>query len=179
MFINLWFLQLLYMLINLTFVITFKNLIKKIMSLLEKIDADIKAAMRAREKEKLEALRAVKNAILVQRTEKGSGGSVASDDEIKLLKRLVKQRKEAAELYRQQNRDDLAQVEEFQSGIIEVYLPEQLSEEKIVEMVKEIISKTGATGMKDMGKVMGLAAKDLTGKADNKMVSDIVKRLLS
>lgn len=149
------------------------------MSLLEKIDADIKAAMLGREKEKLEALRAIKNAILVQRTEKGSGGSVASDDEIKLLKRLVKQRKEAAELYRQQNRDDLAKVEEFQSEIIEVYLPEQLSEEEISETVRAIIRDSNAQGMKDMGKVMGRAAKDLAGKADNKLVSDIVKKLLS
>lgn len=149
------------------------------MGLLEIIDKDIKAAMLAREKDKLEALRAVKNAILVQRTEKGSSGKVESDDEIKLLKRLVKQRKEAAELYMQQNRADLAKLEEFQSEVIEKYLPEQLSEEAISEQISLIIKETGAQGMKDMGKVMGLAAKKFAGKADNKLVSEIVRKLLS
>ncbi len=149
------------------------------MSLLEKIDQDIKKAMLAKEKEKLEALRAVKNALLVQRTEKGGGGTIDADMEIKILKRLVKQRKEAAELYLQQNRKDLAEVEDAQAEIIDSYLPEQLSEEEIRKVVKDLIEKLGASGMKDMGRVMGAATKELAGKADNKQVSAIVKEYLS
>lgn len=149
------------------------------MSLLEKIDQDVKKAMLAKEKEKLEALRAVKSALLLQKTEKGGGNTIDEDAEIKILKRLVKQRKEAAELYVQQNRKDLAEVEETQAEIINSYLPEQLSEEDIRKVVKELIEKLGASSMKDMGKVMGAASKELAGKADNKLVSDIVKDLLS
>ncbi len=149
------------------------------MSLLEKIDQDVKKAMLAKEKEKLEALRAVKSALLLQKTEKGGGNTIDEDAEIKILKRLVKQRKDAAELYVQQNRKDLAEVEETQAEIINSYLPEQLSEEDIRKVVKELIEKLGASSMKDMGKVMGAASKELAGKADNKLVSDIVKDLLS
>lgn len=149
------------------------------MSLLEKIDQDVKKAMLAKEKEKLEALRAVKSALLLQKTEKGGGNTIDEDAEIKILKRLVKQRKEAAELYVQQNRKDLAEVEETQAEIINSYLPEQLSEDDIRKVVKELIEKLGASSMKDMGKVMGAASKELAGKADNKLVSDIVKDLLS
>lgn len=149
------------------------------MGLLEKIDQDIKKAMLAKEKDKLEALRAVKNALLVQRTEKGASGAIAEDAEIKILQRLVKQRKEAADLYLQQNRKDLADVELFQAGVIEVYLPEQLSEDEIKNVITSIIAETGAQGMKDMGKVMGQATKKLAGKADNKMISSLVKELLS
>lgn len=149
------------------------------MSLLEKIDQDIKKAMLAKEKEKLEALRAVKNALLVQKTEKGGGGAIDEDAEIKILKRLVKQRKEAAELYEQQNRRDLAEVEEAQAEIIGSYLPEQLSEEDIRIVVQKLIAKLGATSMKDMGRVMGAATKELAGKADNKQVSAVVKDTLS
>lgn len=149
------------------------------MSLLEKIDQDIKKAMLAKEKEKLEALRAVKNALLVQKTEKGGGSAIDEDGEIKILKRLVKQRKEAAELYVQQNRKDLAEVEEAQAEVINSYLPEQLSEDDIRKVVKDLIEKLGASSMKDMGRVMGAASKELAGKADNKLVSDIVKDLLS
>ncbi|TVQ08683.1 MAG: GatB/YqeY domain-containing protein [Bacteroidetes bacterium] len=149
------------------------------MNLLERIDQDIKKAMLAREKEKLEALRAVKNALLVQRTEKGAGSIIDEEAEIKILKRLVKQRKEAAELYVQQNRKDLAEVEEAQADVISGYLPEQLSEEDIRQVVKGLIEQLGARDMKDMGKVMGAASKELAGKADNKLVSAIVKELLS
>ncbi len=149
------------------------------MNLLERIDQDIKKAMLAREKEKLEALRAVKNALLVQRTEKGAGSIIDEEAEIKILKRLVKQRKEAAELYVQQNRKDLAEVEEAQSKVISGYLPEQLSEDDIRQVVKGLIEQLGASDMKDMGKVMGAATKELAGKADNKLVSAIVKELLA
>ncbi len=149
------------------------------MSLTETIDRDIKSAMLAKERDKLDALRAIKNALLVQRTEKGGSSSIDSETEIKLLKRLVKQRKEAADLYLQQNRQDLAEAEMFQAGIIETYLPEQLSEDAVKETVERIIRETGASGMKDMGKVMGQASKELAGKADNRMVSSIVKDLLS
>jgi uncharacterized protein len=149
------------------------------MNLIEKIDQDIKKAMLAREKEKLEALRAVKSALLLLRTEKGSTSEIDDDIEIKLLQRLVKQRKEAAGLYQQQNRNDLADVELSQAAIIEHYLPEQLSEEEVRSIIKGIIVETGASGMKDMGKVMGKASRDLSGKADNKTVSAMVKELLS
>jgi uncharacterized protein len=149
------------------------------MNLLETINNDIKKAMLAREKDKLEALRAIKNAILVQQTEKGAPDKLSEDTAIKLLQRLVKQRKEAAEVYQQQKREDLAQPELFQAEIIQSYLPEQLSEQQITEKIKSIIEETGAQGMKDMGKVMGKASKDLAGKADNKVVSSIVKDMLS
>jgi uncharacterized protein len=149
------------------------------MNLLETINNDIKKAMLAREKDKLEALRAIKNAILVQQTEKGAPDELSEDTAIKLLQRLVKQRKEAAEVYQQQKREDLAQPELFQAEIIQSYLPEQLSEQQITEKIKSIIEETGAQGMKDMGKVMGKASKDLAGKADNKVVSSIVKDMLS
>ncbi len=149
------------------------------MSLLQQIDQDIKKAMLAREKDKLESLRAVKSALLVLRTEKGGGGTIDDDAEIKILQRLVKQRKEAAELYMQQGRQDLADVELSQAGVIETYLPEQLSEEEIRAVIRKNIEELGAQGMKDMGKVMGKTSKDLAGKADNKMVSALVKEMLS
>ena len=149
------------------------------MRLLERIDQDIKKAMLAKEKERLEALRAVKNALLVQRTEKGAAVEIKPDVEIMLLKRLVKQRKEAAEMYVDQGRKDLADVEINQAGVIEEYLPEQLSEKEIEKQVKKVILETGASDMKDMGKVMGRASKEMAGKADNKLVSEVVKRLLS
>ncbi len=149
------------------------------MRLLEKIDQDIKKAMLAKEKERLEALRAVKNALLVQRTDKGGTAEIKPEVEIMLLKRLVKQRKEAAEMYVDQGRKDLADVEINQAGVIEEYLPEQLSEKEIEKQVKKVILETGASDMKDMGKVMGRASKEMAGKADNKLVSEVVKRLLS
>lgn len=149
------------------------------MSLLQQIDQDIKKAMLAREKDKLESLRAVKSALLVLRTEKGGGGTIDDDAEIKILQRLVKQRKEAADLYIQQGRQDLADVELSQAAVIETYLPEQLSEEEIRAVIRNNISELGAQGMKDMGKVMGKTSKDLAGKADNKIVSALVKEMLS
>jgi len=150
-----------------------------IMSLEQTINSDIKAAMLAKEKKKLEALRAVKAAILLAKTNKGSEGDVAEDEEIKILQKLVKQRKDSAELYKSQNRDDLAEDETFQLSAIEKYLPEQMSEDDIRKAVQEIITETSASSMKDMGRVMGMSTKKLVGKADNKLISIIVKELLS
>lgn len=149
------------------------------MSLVEKIDKDIKQAMLAREKDKLEALRAVKNALLVQRTEKGVSGEIDEQTEVKLLTKLVKQRKETAEIYSQNGKDDQAALELAQAKFIEVYLPEQMSEEEVTRRIQSIIEETAAQSMKDMGKVMGKASRELAGKADNKMISNIVKQLLS
>lgn len=148
------------------------------MSLEEKINADIKAAMLAKEKEKLEALRAVKAAVLLMNTEKGASGAVSEADELKALQRLVKQRKEAAEVYAQQGRQDLADSELFQASVIEKYLPKQMDEAELRTVIQNIIQQCGASSAKDMGKVMGIATRELTGKADNKLVSAIVKELL-
>lgn len=148
------------------------------MTLEERINADIKAAMLAKEKRKLDALRAVKSAILLLKTD-GSGSAISPEAEMACLQKLVKQRKESAELYKQQNRLDLYEEEAFQQSVIEQYLPEQMSEEEIESKLKEIISQTGASSIKDMGKVMGAAQKSFAGRADNKLVSTIVKRLLA
>ncbi len=149
------------------------------MSLTDKINNDIKTAMLAKESRKLEALRAVKAALLLAKTDKSSGGEISEDAEIKILHKLVKQRKESAELYRSQNRPELAEEEEFQYSIIEKYLPEQMNEDELRKIVQNIIEQLGAESMKDMGKVMGTASKQLAGKADNRVVSGIVKELLS
>ncbi len=149
------------------------------MKLEERINADIKAAMLAKEKEKLEALRAIKSAVLLLKTDKNFTGEIAEKDEIATLQRLVKQRKEAALMYKEQNREDLYNDEIFQVGIIEKYLPEQMSEDDIRIGLEKIIKETGASSAKDMGKVMGAAQKEFAGKADNKIVSQIVKELLS
>lgn len=147
------------------------------MTLEERINADIKAAMLAKERKKLDALRAVKSAILLLKTN-GSGEAISEEAEIACLQKLVKQRKESAELYKQQNRMDLYEDEAFQQAVIEAYLPEQMSEEEIRTELQKIISETGASSVKDMGKVMGAAQKAFAGKADNKVVSTIVKELL-
>lgn len=149
------------------------------MSLEQRINDDIKAAMLAREKQKLEALRAVKSAILLAKTQKGAGEEIEEEGEIKILKQLVKQRQDSAEMYKQQNRQDLYEEEKFQLDVINAYLPQMMSEEEIEATVKQIIADGGFAGMKDMGKVMGQATKAFAGKADNKMVSDVVKRLLA
>lgn len=148
------------------------------MSLENKINEDIKAAMLAKEKERLNALRAVKSALLLLKTEKGSDGEISEEAEIKVLQKLVKQRKDSAELYKAQNRDDLYQEEISQLEVISQYLPAQLSEEEIGAAVKQLITENNITGIKEMGKLMGLASKALAGKADNKKVSEIVKQLL-
>lgn len=148
------------------------------MTLAEKINADIKTAMLAKDKDSLDALRAVKSAILLAATEKGAQEQLTADAEIKLLQRLVKQRRESAEIYITQGRDDLAKTEQMQADVIERYLPAQLSREEIAETIKAIIAQVGATGPQDMGKVMGVASKQLAGKADNKVISEIVKSML-
>lgn len=148
------------------------------MSLTEKINADIKEAMKAREKEKLAALRAIKSALMLEAT-KDSSGVVSEETEMKILQKLHKQRKDAAALYEEQDRPDLLEDEVFQANIIEAYLPAQMSEDEIGAVVKEIIAKTGASSPADMGKVMGAAMGQLAGKADGKIISKLVKEFLT
>lgn len=149
------------------------------MELENKINADIKQAMIAKESQKLEALRAIKAALLLAKTSKDAGGGELPEEAgLKLVQKLIKQRQESADIYRQNGRNDLADQELFQAGVIEQYLPKQLSEEEITIGVKRIIAETGASGPKDMGKVMGMASKEFAGKADNKIVADLVKKLL-
>ena len=149
------------------------------MELEKLINNDLKDAMRAKDKRKLEALRAIKAALLLAKTGKDvADGEIPESVEISLLQKLVKQRKESATIYREQNRVEMAEEEEYQAAIIEKYLPEQMSQEEIETVVKRIVEETGASSMKDMGKVMGMASKELAGKADNKLISTIVKGLL-
>ena len=148
------------------------------MALVDEINNDIKVAMKAKAKETLEALRAVKSALLLTASEKGADGNVSEDAGILVLQRLVKQRKEAADAYNGQDRGDLADAEMQQASVIETYLPAQLSEEEVAKIVDDIITQTGASSMKDMGKVMGMTAQKLAGKADNKLVSNLVKAKL-
>lgn len=146
------------------------------MTLEERINADIKAAMLAKEAQKLEALRAIKSAILLLKT--SSEGHTA-ESELKALQKMVKQRRETAEVYIGQNRSDLAETETFQANIIEAYLPKMMSEEEIRTALTGIIAESGASSPAEMGKVMGLANKTFAGKADNKIVSQLVKEMLS
>jgi len=144
------------------------------------INTDIKSAMINKDKKKLEALRAIKAALLLAKTGKDvSGGEIPETVELKLLQKLVKQRKEAAEIYHQQNRADLADDEEYQSAIIEAYLPKQMGEDEVKAEIEKIVADTGASSIKDMGKVMGIASKIFAGQADNRMISSLVKALLS
>ena len=147
------------------------------MSLEEIINEDLKKAMLARDHEKLNALRAVKAAILLLKTEKNAG-EITSEIEMKLLQRLVKQRKESAEIYKTQNREDLYAEEIAQMKVLETYLPAQLSNEEIEKTVKQLMEEHEINSMKDMGKLMGLTTKALAGKADNKVISEIVRNLL-
>ena len=149
------------------------------MSLLINLNDELKSAMRAKDSLKLEALRAIKSELLLAQTSSGGGALLSKDDEIKLLQRLVKQRKDSAVIYRDQNRVDLASPEEDQAAVISTFLPEQLSSEQIEKIVANVILKIGAEGMKDMGKVMGIACNEMAGKADGKSISTIVKQKLS
>ncbi|MCG9972192.1 GatB/YqeY domain-containing protein [Christiangramia crocea] len=149
------------------------------MSLQDKVMAEMKAAMKAKDSAKLEALRAVKSAILLANTESSSKDGLSEEEELKLLQKLVKQRKESAQIYKEQGREDLAEPEIKQAEVIEQFLPEQLSEAEIEAKVDEVIAKTGASGMQDMGKVMGIATAELAGKADGKTISTIVRKKLS
>ena len=144
------------------------------MSLQTKVMEALKEAMKAKDTVALESLRAIKSAILLARTEAGASEELSEADELKLLQKLVKQRKDSAALYTQQGRNDLAEPELAQMAVIEKFLPAQLSEAEVEEALKGIIAQVGATSPKDMGKVMGAATKQLAGKADGKLISDIV-----
>lgn len=149
------------------------------MSLKQKIDADIKSAMLAKNKEELDALRSIKSMILLAETEKGVTAEITSDTESKLLMKAAKQRKESADIFQQQNRADLAEKELFQLSVISRYLPKQLSAEELEAELKKIIAEVGAKGPQDVGKVMGSATKKLAGLAEGKAISDTVKKLLA
>ncbi|MAJ31868.1 MAG: glutamyl-tRNA amidotransferase [Flavobacteriaceae bacterium] len=147
------------------------------MGLQQKVMEDMKAAMRAKDTVALEALRAIKSAILLAKTE-SSSKELSEKDELKILQKLVKQRRDSAQIFNEQNRSDLSEPELNQAKIIEKFLPEQLSEQEITNTVKQIISDTGAVSMSDMGKVMGAANAKLAGRADGKTISTIVKKEL-
>ena len=143
------------------------------------IDQEIKQAMLAKNQAKLRGLRAIKAAILLAKTEKGNTEEITEDTEIKILQRLVKQRKESATIYKEQGREDLFIVEQEEIDVISEYLPAQLEKADIEKVIAKIISETGANSIKEMGKIMGLANKELAGKADGKLIGEIVKALLN
>jgi uncharacterized protein YqeY len=149
------------------------------MAVLSNLSEEIKNAMREKDSLKLESLRAIKSALILAQTASGADDNLNEEASIKLLQRLVKQRKESALIYKDQGRNDLADPEEAQAKIIASFLPEQLSEEEVIKIVLEVISQTGAEGIKDMGKVMGITSKKLAGKAEGKLIADIVKKKLS
>ena len=148
------------------------------MSLQEQVTQQLKTAMKAKDSVALESLRAIKSAILLTQTQAGAK-DLTPEDEIKLVQKLVKQRKDSAEIFREQGRIDLAEPEEAQIKIIEQFLPEQLDEAAIAKIIEDIITQTNSEGMKDMGKVMGMATKAMAGKADGKTISAIVRQKLS
>ena len=145
----------------------------------QEINQEIKAAMLSKNEARLRGLRAIKAALLLAKTEKGASEEITEDTEIKVLQKLAKQRRESAEIYKTQNRDDLYTIEIEELDVIEGFLPKQLSADEVQAKIKAIIESSGASSIKDMGKVMGLANKQLAGKADGKMISEIVKQLLS
>ena len=149
------------------------------MSLQSEIMDAMKTAMKAKDSKSLEALRAVKSALLLAQTEGGAKAEISSDQELKILQKLVKQRKDSAAIFSEQGREDLAQPELEQAEVIAKFLPAQLSEDEIAAVVDQIIAQTGASSMKDMGKVMGMANGQLAGKADGKTISNIVKSRLA
>jgi uncharacterized protein YqeY len=149
------------------------------MALEQKIMADLKTAMLAKDEKALRSLRAIKAAILLAKTSEGAGGELKEDDEIKILQKLVKQRKDSLEIFQQQNRTDLAQKEREEIEVIEKFLPKQLSADELKDIIATIINDTGASSPADMGKVMGVASKQLAGKADGKTISAVVKELLA
>lgn len=149
------------------------------MSLEEKIMTDLKAAMIAKDKNALDSLRAIKSAIILAKTAEGAGGEIKEADEIKLLQKLVKQRRDSLEIYEKQDRPELAQKEKEELAIIEKFLPAQMSEDEIRAEISSIIKSSGATSPADTGKTIGLANKQLAGKAEGKVIAAIVKELLS
>ncbi len=148
------------------------------MSLEKQVVEEMKTAMKAKDKLALETLRAIKSAILLAKTESGAGEELNQDQELKLVQKLQKQRKEAADIYTQQGRDDLAKEEEAQAEILAKFLPKPLTDEELDMALKAIVDRTGASGMQDMGKVMGIASKELMGKADGKRISAHVREIL-
>jgi uncharacterized protein YqeY len=149
------------------------------MSLEQKVMADLKTAMLARDEKSLRSLRAIKAAIINVKTAEGFSGEIKEDDEIRLLQKLVKQRKESLDIYEKQSRNDLAEKEREEIEVIEKFLPAQLSEEDLREVIASVIKEAGATSQADMGKVMGMANKQLGGKADGKTIAAIVKEILA
>lgn len=143
------------------------------------INQDIKAAMLAKQEVALRSLRAVKAALLLAKTEKGASQEITEDAEIKVLQKLVKQRKESADIYKSQQREDLYQIEIDEIAVIEKYLPQQLSQEELNTYIKRLIEQLNVTSVKEMGKIMGVANKELSGKADGKAISETIKNLLS
>ena len=148
------------------------------MSLITQIDQDIKQAMLAKQEARLRGLRAIKSALLLARTEKGASEDISQETEIKVLQKLIKQRKESADIYKTQNREDLYTIEVEEMEVIEAFLPKQMERGEIEAYLKDLIGRVGATSVKDMGKVMGAANKELAGKADGKTISEVVKQLL-
>lgn len=148
------------------------------MSLITQIDQDIKQAMLAKQPERLQALRSIKSALLLAKTEKGAAEELTEEAEIKVLQKLVKQRKESADIYKTQNREDLYEIEMQEMRVIEPYLPQQMSRFEIEGYIQDLMTRIGATSAQDMGRIMGLASKELAGKADGKTISEIVRQLL-
>jgi uncharacterized protein YqeY len=149
------------------------------MSLEQKVMAELKTAMLAKDEKSLRSLRAIKSAIINAKTAEGAHGEIKEEDEIKMLQKLVKQRKDSLEIYEKQNREDLAVKEREEIAVIEKFLPAQMSEEALREIISKIVTETGASSPADMGKVMGAANKQLAGKADGKTIATIVKELLA
>ena len=149
------------------------------MELFEQINEDIKKAMLAKEKIKLEALRGIKKEFLEAKTAKGSDGNLSEETAVKILQKMVKQRKDSAQIFKEQNRPELAENELAEVAVIEVYLPKQLTDEELTVAIKQIIADTGAKDGKDMGKVMGVASKQLAGKVEGRLISEKVKALLN
>ena len=148
------------------------------MSLADKINQDIKTAMKEKQADKLAALRAIKSELLLEQTS-GSGKPLNEEKEIKIIQKLIKQRKDSAEIYKKENRNDLYEKEMAEIKFLEEYLPEQLSEEELDAIIKEAVEKTGASSMKDMGKVMGMVNAKVAGRAEGKLIAQKVKALLS
>ncbi|SFF13967.1 GatB/YqeY domain-containing protein [Thermoflexibacter ruber] len=149
------------------------------MSLKSKVEEAIKNAMKAKDQDTLRALRAIKSLILLAETAEGKSGELTQDEEMKLLTKAAKQRRESAEIYKQQNREDLLKKELDELAVIEQFLPKAISDEELKAKLQEIISRVGATSAKDMGKVMGVANKELAGQADGRKISEMVKTLLA
>jgi uncharacterized protein YqeY len=148
------------------------------MSLEQKVMTDLKTAMLAKDEKSLRSLRAIKSAIIIAKTAEGASGEIKEEDEIKLLQKLVKQRKDSLEIYEKQNREDLSGKEREEISVIEKFLPKQMDESELKTIIEKIIAETGASSPSDMGKIMGLANKQLAGKADGKTIAGIVKEML-